>query len=139
MQDIKNNLKKPEVSVCFETASGILTYEGRGLRPLLTAINERKEDLKGSSAADKIVGRAAALLFAYAGVKSVYAALISQSGAQTLEEYGIEYSYSQKAPFIENRDKTGMCPMEQKSLLLKTPKEAFIFFNELIQGVAGNP
>ena len=51
-------------------------------------------DLSGYSAADRIVGRAAALLFV-AGIREVYADVISDNAVAVLEAHGIPYDYSE--------------------------------------------
>lgn len=55
----------------------LLTSKEAGLRPLLTRIREGK-DLSGFYAADKIVGRAAALLYVKLGAAGVYASVMSR-------------------------------------------------------------
>ena len=52
----------------------------RGISPLLALI-DKSRDVRGFSAADKIVGKAAALLYVYMGVAAVYAEVLSQSAA----------------------------------------------------------
>jgi len=46
------------------------------------------------------------------GVKKCYAHLISDTAYNWLREQNIKVVYKKKVPFIINRDKTGMCPME---------------------------
>ena len=69
--------------------------------------------LEGFSAADRIVGKAAAMLFARAGVTQVYGEVMSRAGAEYLDSHGIAYSFGTLADVIINRTGTGMCPMEQ--------------------------
>ena len=58
------------------------------------------------------VGKAAAMLFAYAGISAVYADVLSEAAARALRRYGITYSYRTPAPYIVDRSGTGRCPME---------------------------
>lgn len=85
-----------------------------------------KEDdiLSGGCAADKVVGKAAALIMAGSGVKEVYAAVISAGGKAVLEKYGIKYTFGRETDYIKNRDGSGMCPMEQAVMCLDEPEEA---------------
>jgi predicted transcriptional regulator len=69
-------------------------------------------DLNGFSAADKIVGKALAMLFALCKVKEVYAVVMSQGAIKIFEKYKIKYSYKTLVEAIINREGTGPCPME---------------------------
>lgn len=90
----------------------MFTDTARGVAPMLKLINQ-SINLAGFSVADKIVGRAAAFLFVYAGIKEVYADVMSYGARQVLELYGISYSFQVITENIINRDGTGICPMEQ--------------------------
>ena len=86
--------------------SGIHTSSERGVAPMLLWLEEDPEFLRGASVADKIVGRAAAMIMVYAGVKEVFASVISNGAIDLFREYGIEYSYSMTAIAISNRPPT---------------------------------
>lgn len=88
------------------------TSTKRGVAPLLEWVTQGV-DLKGFSAADKIVGKAAAFLFVTSGVKEVYASVMSKTAIDILSQYGITAEYETLVQIIENRSKTGPCPMEQ--------------------------
>lgn len=89
----------------------IFTDSRRGVRPLLELL-ESGADLRGFAAADKVVGKGAAYLYVLMGVGSVYAQVISAPAIEILSRYGIEFSYETQVPAIENREKTGLCPIE---------------------------
>ncbi|MBE6855459.1 MAG: DUF1893 domain-containing protein [Ruminococcus sp.] len=93
---------------------GDMVYTSRtpGISPMLDYICNQT-DLRGYSAADKIVGKAAAMLFALAGVTVLYAEVLSQSAVAVLERYGIRYSYGTLTDHIINRSGSGLCPMEE--------------------------
>ena len=78
-------------------------------------INEKK-DCKGYSAADKIVGRAAAFLYTLLGVKNVYGEVMSKGAIEIFKKEGINYEYKTLTEFIENRKKNGICPMDEAVL-----------------------
>jgi len=81
-------------------------------------------DLKGFSAADKIAGKAAAMLFALAGVKEVYACIMSEQAVEVFLKYGVLYSCDTLVPTIVNRAGTGLCPMEQAVKDIEEPSDA---------------
>ena len=64
----------------------IHTSEKRGVAPLIELLDS-KIDVRGYSAADKAVGKAAAMLFVLLGVSEIYAAIMSRSAKKILDEY----------------------------------------------------
>lgn len=89
----------------------LLTNSRRGIRPLLELL-ESGRDLHGFSAADKVVGKAAAFLYRLMGIEAVYAAVISRPAAEILANSGIRLHYGKMVPEIRNRTGDGLCPME---------------------------
>ena len=100
-----------------------LTDTRRGVRPLLELLKSR-EDFEGWSVADKVVGKASALLYCLLKVKRVYAPVISRSALEVLESHGIPCEYHRLVPGIRNRTGTGPCPMEAATANITDPKEA---------------
>lgn len=82
-----------------------------GIMPMIDFIGKNYE-LKDFSVADKIVGRAAAMLFIKVGIKCVYAQIISTSAVELLTKNGIECEWDTQVEHIINRKGTGLCPME---------------------------
>lgn len=101
----------------------IHTTTQRGVKPLLEWI-ENGTDLKGFSAADKVVGKAAAFLYILLGVREVYALVISEAAINTFSRNGITPKYEKSVPFIKNREGTGKCPMEQAVWDINDPEKA---------------
>lgn len=89
----------------------VVTSDLRGVMPMLGFLREGR-DLSGFCAADRVVGRAAAMLFAKAGVRAVFAEVMSDGAAALLAAHGIDASCDVRTAAIENRQKTGLCPME---------------------------
>lgn len=87
----------------------ILTDDRRGVKPLLDLLDR---DLSGYCAADKVVGKAAALLYRLLGITELYAGVVSQPAIRVLEDGGIAVYFDNKVPAIRNRTDTGFCPME---------------------------
>lgn len=95
-----------------------------GIAPMLDWI-DAGYDLHGFSAADKIVGKAAALLFVLAKIKEVHGEVMSEAGLAVLQAQGIPCSYGALAPYIINRKGDGICPMEQTVQTIDDPKTAY--------------
>ena len=101
----------------------ILTGFGRGVRPLLQWLAEGRS-LVGYSAADRVVGKGAALLYARLGVVAVYAETMSEAGLATLRTQGIAASYGTLVPVILDRAHTGVCPIERSVASISDPLAA---------------
>ncbi len=100
----------------------------RGIAPLTVQLKKDRSALCGFSVADKVIGKAAALLMVYGRVKCVYAAVASAPALEVFHKYGIEIECGRVVARIENRTKTGLCPMESKAMPLSTPEEAIKVF-----------
>ena len=102
----------------------IIKSDVTGIRPIMTLIDSKK-DYKGYSAADKIVGRAAAFLYTLLQVKNLYGETMSKGAVEILKNAGIYYEYKTLTDYIENRQKTGMCPMDEAVKDIDNPKDAY--------------
>lgn len=99
------------------------TFSSRGVDPLLSLLDSQ-HDLCGFSAADRVVGRAAAYLYVLLGVTALYAKILSRPAKEVLDRYGISVEYDTLTDFIRNRAGDGFCPMEQAVWSIDTPDEA---------------
>ena len=102
-------------SICLCKDGSFFTDDGRGISPMMRLIAEEK-DLAGYSAADVIVGKAAAMLFVKAGIVCVFGKTVSCSGLDYLTEHSIPCTYETLTARIINRQGTGICPMEDAVL-----------------------
>lgn len=59
------------------------------------------------------------------GIRQVYADVISQPALALLHNANIEVSYVRLVPFIENRDKSGWCPLETACYGIESIQEIF--------------
>lgn len=89
----------------------------------ITGIAGRKS-LAGFSAADKVVGKAAAFFYVLLKVERLYAAVISKHALEVLEFYGVPVEYGELVDAIKNRKGDGFCPMETAVLEINEPDEA---------------
>lgn len=110
LERAKANLIGHTLAICKD---GRLLYsDKRGIAPMLGYL-AAKTDLSGFSAADVVVGKAAAVLFVKAGITAVYARTLSQSGKDMLEKHGIPFEYDALTERIINRAGNDVCPMEK--------------------------
>lgn len=121
---VEKALKSDRENTLTVSISGTMRVSReRGIKPLLM-LAESGEDLRGAVAADRIVGKAAALLYAVMGFSEVFAQTLSKTGKAILAENGIAYSYDTLTDAIINRAGTGLCPMEQAVREIDDPREA---------------
>jgi len=96
-----------------------------GISGLLQAVERHKEELYGSSVADRVVGRAAALLLACSQVKEVYAFTLGNEGLKVLKENNIPFEYDGLVPKILDGDRKDICPFERFSSTIRSLDEAY--------------
>ena len=113
----------------------IFTSYHRGVRPLMELL---QEDVSGFSAADKVVGKATALLYCLLGVHSLWAGVISDSALEVLQAHGIPVQWEIQVPQIRNREGTGRCPMEQATSHILDPKDAPAAIRAKLQELQNN-
>ena len=99
-------------SICLCRDGELITDDGRGISPMMRFIAEGR-DLRGWSAADVIVGKAAAMLFIKAGIAEVHGNTMSAAGKAYLEARGVPCTYDTLTERIINREGTDICPMEK--------------------------
>ncbi len=90
----------------------IYKNDGFGIKPLYCAYLKVKEQMKGASCADRVIGKAAAWIYIEAGIKELYCDVITTIAKNMLLESGIKVIFVEEIDFVENREKTGMCPVE---------------------------
>lgn len=97
-----------------------------GMQPLLEAIHSLDPSaLKGSIVADKIVGKAAALLISYFKAKEVHCTVMSVRAKEVLKRHEIKYYSEKLLPEIANRLGTGICPFEEEVLDVDEPEKGY--------------
>lgn len=102
----------------------IFRSKREGVGGLLMFIQKHGRSRRDLIIFDKIIGKAAALLFAYLGAKEVYGVIGSKEAAKTLRKFKIKFYFRKTVENILNKAKTGSCPMEKLSRT-KTPEELY--------------
>lgn len=87
-------------------------YNGRGVSDLLMLVTEEPERLQGAIVADKMIGKAAAVLMTAGGVSEVYTNLICTPAKEVFRKAEIPVFYTEEVPQILNRDRSGQCPID---------------------------
>ena len=127
--NLKDILKEKNCSII--ASNGYVSFDA-GIRPVIDRLNEDLYYFKGLSVADKIIGKASAMLLYLSGVKEVYAAVLSKAGQEIFEKYNVRYEYGELVDYIINRKGDGMCPMEMTVRDIDDLKEAYEALNRKI-------
>ena len=99
-------------SIAIVNGGGELTFNEHGVKTLLSL----QSALAGASVADKVVGKAAAMLLVRGGAIEVYAEVLSEPALEVFKRHNVPCVFGEFVPNIINRNKTGICPMEQAVL-----------------------
>ena len=129
MEQARQILEEQGYTCVLRRNAVIYTATERGVKPLVRWLTEGL-DVRGFSAADKVVGRATAYLYVLLGAKEVWAAVMSEAAAEVLRRHGIAASQGKLVPNIINRTGTGICPFEEAVLNIQTPEEALTAIRE---------
>ena len=107
-------------------AEVIFSSPSKGIRPHLEAIKRLgKERLRDTVMADKIVGRAAALLMLYSVPAEVHAGVITTKARELLEAGGIMVYPNTEASAIKEKDGRIYCPFEAMVQGISDPEKAY--------------
>jgi len=97
----------------------------------LKAIEQQGKNLRDASVADRVVGKAVALLCVYANVKDVYAKTVSVEGKNVLQKNGIAVEAKELVNTILDDRKKDICPFEKEAADVNDPQVAFDRFKAL--------
>lgn len=111
MEELIKRLHEGNYS-CVIRQEEVRTFTQRGVADLYDLLQTEPEFLQGAQVADKVVGKAAAALMVLGKIERLYTDLISEPAYQLLQKAGIEVTYGQIVPRIQNRAGTGWCPLE---------------------------
>ena len=104
--------------IIFETVSN-------GISGFLEAIEKFGDGLEGTSVADRVTGKAIALLCVYAKVKAVYALILSKGAKSLFEKHAIHHEWNELVENILDVNKTRICPFEKLAKEISDPKNAY--------------
>ena len=120
----KELLKTGDYTCVLVKGDMVYTAVSRGISPMLEFISSGT-DLIGFSAADKIVGKAAAMLFVLAGVKEVFASVLSKQAQEVFIKHGVKCSCDMMTDTVINRTGNDICSMEKAVRDIDEPQSAY--------------
>jgi len=104
-----------------------------GLLPLLEAAEHLKEQLRGSALADKVIGKAAALLCLHFKISALYTPLLSQPAQKLLEKSGIHLIADSLTARILAPGGESTCPMEELTWMVDEPAQGYTLITQRIK------
>lgn len=116
IERVKEELEKTNSSLVVLKDDKIDTYYHDKIKDLVAILTKDVDALKDATIGDKIIGKVAAAIMIKAGVKEVYTKVMSRAAKEIFQAHEIQIVSDLEIPYIENRTKTGMCPMEEKFL-----------------------
>ncbi len=128
----KNELYEQNLTLAIVKNSQIL-YETKThqITGFLNAIQKCQNQLEGASVADRVVGKAIALLCAYAKTKEVYAAVLGRQAQRILKTHKITCQWNQLVDNILDSTGQSMCPFEKAATNITDPEKAYTTFKDL--------
>ena len=113
--------------------NGVLLYSTKSHRisGFLDAIEKCGENLQEASLADRVAGKAIALLCVYAKIKEVYSAVLSRKAQAIFKQNKIVFHWNELVDNVLDPTKTGMCPFEKAAAEISDPEKAYKTFKGL--------
>ena len=130
LQMVKEKLYSTNASLVVLYSNGeCKEYYQNRINDIKEILKENREALQGAIIADKVIGKVAGSILTVAGVKEIYADVMSKYAITVLDKNNIRYEYRNLVNYIQNNEKTGMCPMESK---YKEESDINKIYNDLI-------
>ena len=101
----------------------------------LSAIDKFGKSLEYSSIADRVVGKAVALLCVYAKIKAIYAEVISTKAKKVLEKSHITHEWNSIVSDILNLEKNRVCPFELKAMSISDPEDTYFELKNMLESL----
>lgn len=118
--------------VVLKNGTVLTKKQGDGINPILETVDEMGEELQGAIVGDRILGKASALLCAYAKVGGVYSPQATKTAIAVLIIAGIPSQIDEMIPYIKNRGGSDVCHFEKMLLDIDSPEEAYEILKEKV-------
>ncbi|MEM3360798.1 MAG: DUF1893 domain-containing protein [Candidatus Bathyarchaeia archaeon] len=134
MEIARKKLYKNGLTLVIVKDSKVL-FESKhhGVSGFMQALEKLGDKMEGASVADKVVGKAIALLCIYAKIEAVYASTLSIKAKQVFETHGIYFECGKLVDKILNASGTDICPFEKATLEIDDHKEAYEKLKALLE------
>jgi hypothetical protein len=128
----KTELYQKDLTLAIiKNGQAIFETKSNRISGFLDAIENLQDHLEGASLADRVAGRAIALLCVYAKIKEVYAQVLSKNAQETFKQNKIPCHSDEIVDNILNTNKTHICPFEKAAEGISNPQKAYEKFKML--------
>ena len=122
----KKNAVERNLTLCVVKDNHVLFEScSHGISGFLQAIEELGSQFERASVADKVVGKAVALLCLYTRVEAVYANVVSRRAKEILERNGVQTEWGEQVENILDNCTPAVCPFERLAGQIEDPAEAY--------------
>ena len=137
MQDLeiaKKTLYDNDLTLAIvKNSTVIFRTDAHRISGFLRAIEQNGAALQGAVVADRVAGKALALLCVYSGIKQVYAEVLSRKAQVVFKENGVGFEWKEIVDNILDMNKKGVCPFEKVAADISDPKESYLAFKVLLE------
>lgn len=137
MQDLeiaKNQLYDKQLTLAIvKNGQMLFQTDSHRLSGFIGAIEKFDTNLNGASVADRVAGKALALLCVYAGIHEVYAEVLSRKAKAVFEENKVAVEWKQLVDNVLDLNKTDTCPFEKAAAGISDPKDSYGAFKALLE------
>ncbi len=129
-----NELNNSEYSLIIVKNNKII-YKSKkeSVGSIVGLLENKPEILKDAFVADKIIGRAVAMICDYSSVKFCYGKIVSRGAVDIFKKRNLEYKAENIVKAIKNRDNTDLCPIEKLTLDVSDSEEGIKRIKEFIK------
>lgn len=124
-----NLLEEKNAACLIYSGDKLLHISGSiGVKPLLEFLEKYPEGSgeKDLVLIDKVIGKAALLLSVHLGIRVIYTPVASKAAVEAAKLHHVELHAESVVPYIINREKNGVCPLEQSVMETNDPVEALV-------------
>lgn len=120
-----SKVKTQDTSACT-----LYTSTKKGIAPIMDMLENNRAFFDGAIVADRVIGKAAAMLLIDSGALFIYGEMTSEHALKILDNAkksnpDFSYEVGKVVPYIINRAGDDMCPMEKTVLSLESPADAY--------------
>jgi hypothetical protein len=137
MQDLeiaKNQLYDKQLTLAIVKNGQVLFQtDSHRISGFIGAIDKFGAQLNGASVADRVAGKALALLCVYAGIREVYAEVLSRKAKAVFEENKVAVEWKQLVDNVLDLNKTSVCPFEKAAAGISDPKDSYVAFKAMLE------
>ena len=126
LEEAKKRLVENDLTLCIVKKGQVVFETGsHGISGFLDAIKKLGRGLEGASVADRVAGKAIALLCIYSKVKALYALTLSRKAKELLEGNAVHFEWKDLVENILSPNGSKICPFEQMAMGISDPSEAY--------------